>query len=139
MPFVDVWNAMRDDTLPLTVHEYDEWGNPNDPTIFHYILRYDPYQNVKPQMYPHMLVTTSLRDLRVPCWQPLKWVAKLRAMNTAKERFIILKYTELFVLTRKRREELCFLSILFFSFFVFLTLNWAFFNGQNPKRCWTFW
>jgi oligopeptidase B len=91
VPFVDVWSAMRDESLPLTVHEYDEWGNPNDPTVFHYIRSYDPYQNVKPQMYPHMLITTSTNDLRVPCWQPLKWVAKLRALNTANDRFIVLR------------------------------------------------
>jgi oligopeptidase B len=92
MPFVDVWSAMRDESLPLTVHEYDEWGNPNDFTTFEYIRRYDPYQNVKQQEYPHMLVTTSVHDLRVPYWQPLKWVAKLRTFNTAKDRLILLRY-----------------------------------------------
>jgi protease II len=128
MPFVDVWNAMRDDSLPLTVHEYDEWGNPNDPTIFHYILHYDPYQNVRQQMYPHMLVTTSLRDLRVPFWQPLKWVAKLRALNTAKERFIILKYTT-FLPDDEIENNLALFR--FFSFFVFLTFGLGFFNGYR--------
>jgi len=79
VPFVDVLSAMSDPTLPLTQHEYDEFGNPSDLEIRKAIAKYDPYQNVQgSHRYPHMLLTASLRDIRVPYWGPLKFVAKLR-------------------------------------------------------------
>jgi oligopeptidase B len=90
VPFVDVVNTMLDPTLPLTVIEYDEWGDPNDPEVYRYILRYSPYDNVSPQPYPAMLVTGGLNDPRVGFWEPAKWVAKLRTMNTG-DRPILLK------------------------------------------------
>ena len=83
VPFVDVLTTMLDDTLPLTVTEYDEWGNPNDPKVYETILSYSPYDNLKSQNYPSMLVTAGLNDPRVGYWEPAKWVAQIRTLNTA--------------------------------------------------------
>ena len=82
VPFVDVVTTMLDDTIPLTTGEYDEWGNPNDPTYFKYMLNYSPYDQVKAQTYPNILVTTGLHDSQVQSWEPAKWVAKLRDLKT---------------------------------------------------------
>jgi oligopeptidase B len=82
VPFVDVMNTMLDDSLPLTVPEYEEWGNPNEADYFHYMLSYSPYDNLKPGSYPAMLVKTSLHDSQVMYWEPAKYVAKLRALKT---------------------------------------------------------
>ncbi len=82
VPFVDVVTTMLDDSIPLTTGEYDEWGNPNDPEYFEYILSYSPYDNVKRQNYPALLVTTGLHDSQVQYWEPAKWVAKLRELKT---------------------------------------------------------
>jgi oligopeptidase B len=82
VPFVDVINTMLDETLPLTTIEFEEWGNPKDPTYYHYMKSYSPYDNVKNQNYPHLLVTSGLNDPRVTYWEPAKWVAKLREMKT---------------------------------------------------------
>lgn len=82
VPFVDVINTMLDDNLPLTVLEYEEWGNPNDPAYFEYILSYSPYDNVEAKAYPAMLVTAGLNDPRVHYWEPAKWTARLRATKT---------------------------------------------------------
>ena len=84
VPFVDVVTTMLDESIPLTTGEYDEWGNPNDPDYYHYIKTYSPYDNVKKQEYPHMLVTTGLHDSQVQYWEPAKWVAKLREFKTDK-------------------------------------------------------
>jgi oligopeptidase B len=80
--FVDVITTMLDDTIPLTTGEYDEWGNPNDKVYYDYMKSYSPYDNVKAQKYPHMLVTTGLHDSQVQYWEPAKWVAKLRVTKT---------------------------------------------------------
>jgi oligopeptidase B len=82
VPFVDIMNTMLDETLPLTVTEYEEWGNPNEPEYFAYMLSCSPYDNVAARRYPDMLVTASLYDTRVGYWEPAKWVAKLRALKT---------------------------------------------------------
>ena len=82
VPFVDVMNTMLDATLPLTVPEYEEWGNPNEAEYFHYMLSYSPYDNLKPASYPAMLVKTSLHDSQVMYWEPAKYVAKLRTLKT---------------------------------------------------------
>jgi len=81
VPFVDVMNTMLDATLPLTVAEYEEWGNPNEPEAFAYMLAYSPYDNLKPGDYPAMLVKTSLNDSQVMYWEPAKYVAKLRTLK----------------------------------------------------------
>ncbi len=82
VPFVDVVTTMLDESIPLTTGEYDEWGNPNDPEFYHYMKSYSPYDNVTPQAYPAMLVTTGLHDSQVQYWEPAKWVAKVRAIKT---------------------------------------------------------
>jgi len=82
VPFVDVVSTMLDDTIPLTTGEYDEWGNPNVKKYFDYMLTYSPYDNIKAQNYPNMLVTTGLHDSQVQYWEPAKWVAKLRTQKT---------------------------------------------------------
>jgi oligopeptidase B len=82
VPFVDVMNTMLDASLPLTVPEYEEWGDPNDETYFRYMLSYSPYENLKPGIYPAMLVKTSLHDSQVMYWEPAKYVAKLRTLKT---------------------------------------------------------
>lgn len=82
VPFVDVMNTMLDASLPLTVGEYLEWGNPNEKPAYDYMRSYSPYDNVEKKAYPTMLVRTSLNDSQVPYWEPAKYVAKLRAMKT---------------------------------------------------------
>jgi len=81
VPFVDVMNTMLDASLPLTVPEYEEWGDPNQETYFRYMLGYSPYDNLKPARYPSMLVKTSLHDSQVMYWEPAKYVAKLRTLK----------------------------------------------------------
>ncbi|MEM6851520.1 MAG: S9 family peptidase [Pseudomonadota bacterium] len=84
VPFVDVLNTMLDDTLPLTPPEWTEWGDPiRDRGAFDYIRSYSPYDNVRATDYPHILATTGVSDPRVTYWEPAKWVARLRAQNTA--------------------------------------------------------
>lgn len=78
VPFVDVVTTMLDPSIPLTTGEYDEWGNPENAEDYWRIKAYSPYDNVKNQRYPHMLVTTGLHDSQVQYWEPAKWVAKLR-------------------------------------------------------------
>ena len=82
VPFVDVVNTMLDPSLPLTVIEYEEWGDPNDPVYYDYIRSYSPYDNVRATAYPAMLVTGGLNDPRVAFWEPAKWTARLRATRT---------------------------------------------------------
>jgi oligopeptidase B len=79
VPFVDVVNTMLDPSLPLTVIEYEEWGDPSAEGVLQRLLDYSPYDTVRPQAYPHLLVTGGLNDPRVMYWEPAKWVAKLRA------------------------------------------------------------
>jgi oligopeptidase B len=81
VPFVDVLTTMLDETLPLTVNEYEEWGNPGDLEYYQYMKGYSPYDNVEPAGYPAMLVTGGLNDPRVAYWEPAKWVAKLRSLK----------------------------------------------------------
>ncbi|MBA2664932.1 MAG: S9 family peptidase [Bradymonadaceae bacterium] len=82
VPFVDVINTMLDPSIPLTVIEYKEWGNPNERDYFDYMRSYAPYENVVAQDYPAMLITAGLNDSRVAYWEPAKWAAKLRAKKT---------------------------------------------------------
>ncbi|CAH0484551.1 unnamed protein product [Peronospora farinosa] len=82
VPFVDVMNTMSDASIPLTTGEWEEWGNPNERAYFEYMLSYSPYENVKKQAYPNILVTSGLFDPRVAYWEPTKWVARLRDMKS---------------------------------------------------------
>jgi oligopeptidase B len=83
VPFVDICNTMLDEDLPLTVTEIPEWGDiKNDEKSFLYVKSYSPYDNVKKQNYPHMLVTGGISDPRVTYWEMTKWVAKLRENKT---------------------------------------------------------
>jgi len=82
VPFVDIVTTMLDESIPLTTSEFDEWGNPKEEKYYEYMLSYSPYDNVKEQEYPHMLVTTGLHDSQVQYWEPAKWVAKLRDKKT---------------------------------------------------------
>ncbi len=82
VPFVDVINTMLDPSIPLTVIEFEEWGNPEDREYFEYMLGYSPYDNIAEQEYPAMLVTAGLNDPRVQYWEPAKWVARLRSRKT---------------------------------------------------------
>jgi oligopeptidase B len=84
VPFVDVMNTMLDASLPLTTEEWIEWGNPNEKKAWDYMVQYSPYDNVKAQNYPNMLVEVSLNDSQVPYWEGAKFVAKLREMKTDK-------------------------------------------------------
>ena len=89
VPFVDVLNTMLDPSLPLTVPEYEEWGDPRDPAAYAYMRSYSPYDNVEAKAYPHMLVTGGLNDPRVACWEPAKWTARLRARRTDRNRLLL--------------------------------------------------
>jgi oligopeptidase B len=82
VPFVDAVTTMLDESIPLTTNEFDEWGNPKQKVYYDYMLSYSPYDNVRAQNYPAMLVTSSLYDSQVQYYEPAKWVAKLRATKT---------------------------------------------------------
>ena len=82
VPFVDVVTTMLDESIPLTTGEFDEWGNPKSLESYMYMLDYSPYDQLKAQAYPNMLITTGLHDSQVQYWEPAKWVAKLRELKT---------------------------------------------------------
>ena len=83
VPFVDVVTTMLDETIPLTTFEWDEWGNPKDEVYYDYMLSYSPYDQVTAQDYPNILITAGLHDSQVQYFEPAKWTAKLRDMNTS--------------------------------------------------------
>ena len=89
VPFVDVMTTMLDETIPLTTSEYDEWGNPNDKDYYSYMKSYSPYDNVKAQDYPNLLVTSGFHDSQVQYWEPAKWVARLRELKTNKKQLYL--------------------------------------------------
>jgi oligopeptidase B len=82
VPFVDVVTTMSDASIPLTAMEWDQWGNPEDKVFFDYLMSYSPYDNVAAKAYPNVLATAGLNDPRVQYWEPMKWVARLRATKT---------------------------------------------------------
>ncbi|MDQ3233679.1 MAG: prolyl oligopeptidase family serine peptidase, partial [Pseudobdellovibrionaceae bacterium] len=120
VPFVDVLNTMLDDTLPLTRLEYNEWGNPHTPADHERIRSYSPYENVRKQNYPAMLVTAGLHDKRVLYWEAAKWVAKLRHFKTDKN--LLIFRTEIsaghggasgrYDALKELADELCFIVML---------------------------
>ncbi len=89
VPFVDVINTMLDASIPLTAQEWLQWGNPQEPEAYACIRSYSPYDNVAPQAYPRLLVTSGVNDSRVAFWEPAKWVAKLRATATGTEPILL--------------------------------------------------
>jgi oligopeptidase B len=89
VPFVDVVTTMLDDSIPLTTSEYREWGDPKIKEDFDYMLSYSPYDQVKAQGYPNMLVTTGLHDSQVQYFEPAKWVARLRRLKTDENHLIL--------------------------------------------------
>ncbi len=89
VPFVDVLTTMLDESIPLTVGEFEEWGNPKDPEYYHYMLSYSPYDNVAARTYPDILVTAGLNDPRVQYWEPAKWVARLRDSWAGNNRLLL--------------------------------------------------
>ena len=82
VPFVDVINTMLDETIPLTVIEFEEWGNPKEKKFYEYMKSYSPYDNVGAKSYPHIMVLAGYNDPRVMYWEPAKWTARLRALKT---------------------------------------------------------
>jgi oligopeptidase B len=89
VPFVDVVNTMLDASLPLTVIEYEEWGDPRERAYYDYMMSYSPYDNVEAKAYPHLLITAGLNDPRVAYWEPAKWAARLRARKTDDNRLLL--------------------------------------------------
>jgi oligopeptidase B len=89
VPFVDVMNTMMDASLPLTVGEYLEWGNPNEKAAYDYMKSYSPYDNLEKKAYPAILVTTSFNDSQVMYWEPAKYVARLRTMKTDRNELLL--------------------------------------------------
>src|ERR1051326_160332 len=89
VPFVDVMNTMLDESLPLTVTEFEEWGNPKQEPAFNYMLSYSPYDNIQDKPYPNILVKTSFNDSQVMYWEPAKYVAKMRAVRSDHQLLIL--------------------------------------------------
>lgn len=89
VPFVDVMNTMLDPSIPLTVIEYEEWGNPNQGDAYEYMRSYSPYDHVEAKEYPRMLITAGLNDPRVGYWEPAKWTARLRVTKTDSNRLLL--------------------------------------------------
>ena len=89
VPFVDVMNTMLDPTIPLTVIEWEEWGDPRKREFYDYMRSYSPYDNVEAKDYPPLLVGAGLHDSQVQYWEPAKWVAKLRALKTDQNRLLL--------------------------------------------------
>lgn len=89
VPFVDVINTILDPTIPLTVIEWEEWGNPSKPEEYTYMRAYSPYDNLEAKAYPHILATAGFNDSRVQYWEPAKWVAKLRTLKTDDNRLLL--------------------------------------------------
>jgi oligopeptidase B len=89
VPFVDALTTMLDDKLPLTINEFDEWGNPAEADFYRYMKAYSPYDNVHAADYPALLVTTGLNDPRVSYWEPAKWVAKLRSLKRGESTLLL--------------------------------------------------
>jgi oligopeptidase B len=89
VPFLDVVTTMLDESIPLTTNEFDEWGNPQDPKSYEYMLSYSPYDQLKAKAYPSMFVRTGLWDSQVQYWEPAKYVARLRARRTDKNLLVL--------------------------------------------------
>jgi len=120
VPFVDVVTTMLDESIPLTTGEYDEWGNPNDKKYYEYMLSYSPYDNIKAQQYPNMLVTAGLNDSQVQYWEPAKWTAKLRTVKTDNNLLLLKTDMEVGHSGKSGRFERLKLTALEYSFILYL-------------------
>ena len=89
VPFVDVVTTMLDESIPLTIGEYDEWGDPRIKEYYEYMLSYSPYDNIKAQDYPALLVLSGFHDSQVQYWEPTKWVLKLREHQTGQSPILL--------------------------------------------------
>ena len=89
VPFVDVVTTMLDGSIPLTIEEFEEWGNPIDKEYYDYLLSYSPYDHVEGRVFPHLLVTAGLNDPRVQYWEPAKWIAKMRVHKSGDNRLLL--------------------------------------------------
>jgi oligopeptidase B len=89
VPFVDVINTMLDESLPLTIGEFEEWGNPKEKPAFDYMISYSPYDNIHDKPYPNMLVKTSFNDSQVMYWEPAKYVARMRSTRSDRNRLLL--------------------------------------------------
>ncbi|KAJ1482204.1 peptidase S9, prolyl oligopeptidase, partial [Baffinella frigidus] len=89
VPFVDLMTTMSDPSIPLTIGEWEEWGNPNEKKFYDYMLSYSPVDNIRPAQYPHLLVTAGLNDPRVAYWEPAKWIAMLRETKVGKSQALL--------------------------------------------------
>ena len=118
VPFVDVLSTMLDPTIPLSTGEYEEWGNPNEKAYHDYMLSYSPYDNVKEEKYPHLLVETGYHDPRVQCFEPAKWVAKLRDKKTNDSELLFITNMKSGHFGATGRLERLKLTSLYYSFFV---------------------
>jgi oligopeptidase B len=95
VPFVDVLNTMLDASLPLTVGEYEEWGNPNEKAAYEYMKQYSPYDNLQARSYPTILVKTSFNDSQVMYWEPAKYVAKMRTLKPETDHNVLMLKTNM--------------------------------------------
>jgi oligopeptidase B len=117
VPFVDMMNTMLDPDLPLTVTEYEQWGNPNEKAAFEYMLSYSPYENVEKKAYPRMLIRTGFHDTNVSYWEGAKWAAKLRENTTSGEPVLLMTnmesghggFSDRYKAIRERAEDFAFL------------------------------
>ena len=89
VPFVDVIHTMLDESIPLVIGEYEEYGDIHEPEVYEYCKSYSPYENVRPVKYPSLFVTSGMNDPRVPFWEPVKWVARMRDIGTKDNRFLL--------------------------------------------------
>jgi oligopeptidase B len=94
VPFIDVLNTMSDSKIPLTIEEWTQWGNPNERDDYEYMKQYCPYTNIKKTAYPNMYLTGGLHDPRVPYWEPLKFLSKIREYKTDNNIQVIRMETE---------------------------------------------
>jgi oligopeptidase B len=117
VPFVDIMNTMLDPDLPLTVTEYEQWGNPNEKAAFEYMLSYSPYENVGRKAYPRMLIRTGFHDTNVSYWEGAKWAAKLRENTTSGKPVLLMTnmesghggFSDRYKAIRERAEDFAFL------------------------------
>ena len=131
VPFVDVLTTLLDESIPLSVGEYEEWGNPSNKTYYNYIKSYSPYDNVKKTAYPYLLIKTGYHDPRVPYWEPAKWVARLRELKTDNRDMLLLTEMDSGHFGVTGRYERMKTAALFYAFLLNLEVRTG--NGKSGK------